>query len=95
MGEYPGSQVREETAEFENGELTIHGRRNPTNAGKKRALWEYEPAHYHRSFRLSEDVAPAQGAPTLDSVSLVKYDRDFAAANKDRLLNAWQAAVGI
>jgi len=42
-----------------------------------------------------KDVAPAPGAPTLDSVSLVKYDRDFAAANKDRLLKAWQAAVGI
>jgi iron(III) transport system substrate-binding protein len=41
-----------------------------------------------------KDVAPAPGAPTLDSVSMVKYDRDFAAANKDRLLKAWQAAIG-
>ena len=42
-----------------------------------------------------KDVAPAPGAPTLESVSLVKYDRDFAAANKDRLLKLWQQTVGI
>jgi iron(III) transport system substrate-binding protein len=42
-----------------------------------------------------KDVAPAPGAPTLESVKLVKYDRDFAAANKDRLLKLWQTTVGL
>ena len=42
-----------------------------------------------------KDVAPAPGAPTLESVKLVKYDRDFAAANKDRLLKLWQTSVGL
>lgn len=41
------------------------------------------------------DVPPAPGAPTLTSVKLVDYDRDWAAANKDRLLKLWQSTVGI
>ena len=53
----PGVKPADVDVRFENGELTIHGRRNPTNADKKLSLWEYEPAHYHRAFRLSEDVA--------------------------------------
>jgi len=41
------------------------------------------------------DVPPAPGAPTLTSVELVNYDRDWAAANKDRLLKLWQSTVGV
>lgn len=41
------------------------------------------------------DVAPAPGAPTLTSVEMVNYDRDWAAANKDRLLKLWQSTVNI
>jgi len=49
------------------------------------------------SNRLSvrKDVAPASGAPTLDQVKLVNYDREFASSNKDRLIKAWQTAVGL
>jgi iron(III) transport system substrate-binding protein len=49
------------------------------------------------SNRLSvrNDVPPAPGAPTLDQVKLVNYDRDWATQNKDRLIKAWQQAVGI
>lgn len=42
-----------------------------------------------------KDVAPAPGAPTLEQVKLVNYDRPFANSNKDRLIKAWQAAVGL
>ena len=47
------------------------------------------------SNRLSvlKDVAPAPGAPTLDQVKLVPYDRAWATANKDRVLKKWQAAI--
>jgi iron(III) transport system substrate-binding protein len=47
------------------------------------------------SNRLSvlKDVAPAPGAPTLDQVQLVPYDRTWATANKDRVLKKWQAAI--
>ncbi len=41
------------------------------------------------------DVPPAAGAPTLSSVKLVAYDRDWATSNKDRIIKAWQAAVGL
>jgi iron(III) transport system substrate-binding protein len=49
------------------------------------------------SNRLSvrRDVPPAPGAPTLDQVKLVDYDRDWATQNKDRLIKAWQQAVGL
>ena len=57
LADLPGVRPSDVDVRFENGELTIHGRRAPSNAGKRRALWEYEPAHYHRAFRLSEDVA--------------------------------------
>ena len=57
LADLPGVKPTDVDVRFENGELTIHGRRTPSNAGKRRALWEYEPAHYHRAFRLSEDVA--------------------------------------
>jgi hypothetical protein len=40
-------------------------------------------------------VPPAPGAPTLDQVTLVDYDRQWATDNKDRLLKAWQTAVGM
>jgi HSP20 family protein len=57
LADLPGVRPTDVDVRFENGELTIHGRRIASHAGKKRALWEYEPAHYHRAFRLSEDVA--------------------------------------
>lgn len=41
------------------------------------------------------DVAPAAGAPTLSSVKLVNYDRDWATSNKDRIIAAWRQAVGL
>lgn len=49
------------------------------------------------SNRLSvrSDVAPAPGAPTLDQVKLVNYDRAWATENKDRLIKEWQQAVGL
>ena len=49
------------------------------------------------SNRLSsrKDIAPAPGAPTLDKVKLVNYDRAWASDNKDRNLKKWQATVGV
>ena len=41
-----------------------------------------------------KDVASAPGAPTLDQVKLVAYDRKWATDNKDRLIKKWQAAIG-
>jgi iron(III) transport system substrate-binding protein len=41
------------------------------------------------------DVAPAAGAPSLTSVKLVNYDRQWATDNKDRILKLWQTTVGL
>jgi len=42
-----------------------------------------------------KDVSPAPGAPTLDQVSLVNYDRQWATDNKTRIQKLWQTTVGI
>jgi len=57
LADMPGVKPADVDVRFENGELTIHGRRTATQNAKRRVLWEYEPAHYHRAFRLAEDVA--------------------------------------
>ena len=57
LADMPGVQPSDVDIRFENGELTIHGRRTASNVDRKRTVWEYEPAHYHRAFRLTEDVA--------------------------------------
>ena len=41
------------------------------------------------------DVAAAPGSPSLTSVKLVNYDRQWATDNKDRILKLWQTTVGI
>ncbi|HVR89252.1 MAG TPA: extracellular solute-binding protein [Candidatus Limnocylindria bacterium] len=40
-------------------------------------------------------VPPAPGAPTLASVSLVNYDRQWATDHKTRILKLWQTTVGL
>jgi iron(III) transport system substrate-binding protein len=41
------------------------------------------------------DVASAPGAPSLTSVKLVNYDRQWATDNKTRILQLWQTTVGL
>lgn len=53
----PGVNPNDVDIRFENGELTLHGRRNAANNGKARAAWESEVNGYQRSFRLGEHVA--------------------------------------
>ncbi len=40
-------------------------------------------------------IPAAPGAPTLASVTLVNYDRQWATDNKDRILKLWQTTVGL
>lgn len=44
-------------------------------------------------FPVRRDVAPPPGAPPLDRVQLVGYDRAWADSEHDRLLREWQATV--
>jgi iron(III) transport system substrate-binding protein len=72
-----------------------------TNAAKAFVDWvltkEAGELNVKLSNRLSlrKDVPPAPGAPTLDKVKLVNYDRAWATDNKDRLIKKWQQAVGL
>ena len=71
---------------------------SPTTVGRIRtALEEAGELNVKLSNRLSvrKDVPPAPGAPTLDQVKLVNYDRAWATDNKDRLIKKWQSAVGL
>ena len=84
---------------FEVGGVSIvKGGPNPT-AAKAFVDWvltkEAGQLNVKLSNRLSvrKDVPPAPGAPTLDKVQLVNYDRAWATDNKDRLIKKWQAAI--
>ncbi len=84
---------------FEIGAVSIVKGGPNTEGAKKFVDWvltkEAGELNVKLSNRLSvrADVPPAPGAPTLDSVKLVDYDRQWASDNKDRLLKAWQAAI--
>jgi iron(III) transport system substrate-binding protein len=86
---------------FEVGAVSIIKGGPNTNAAKSFVDWILTKDAGALNVKLSnrvavlKDVAPAPGAPTLDSVKLVNYDWQWAADNKDRLLKAWQSAVGI
>ena len=73
----------------------------PNTAGAKAFVdWVLTKEAGELNVRLSNrlsvlpDVPPAPGAPTIESVSLVDYDRPWATENKDRLIRKWQTAVG-
>jgi HSP20 family protein len=57
LADMPGVTPENVDIRFENGELTVHGRRAPGHEEKSRALWEYEVTNYFRTFRLTEHIA--------------------------------------
>lgn len=84
---------------FEVGAISIvKGGPNP-DAAKAFVDWvltkEAGELNVKLSNRLSvlKDVVPAPGAPTLEEVKLVPYDRVWATDHKDRILKKWQAAI--
>ena len=95
----PVDLVVPEMTGFEIGGLSIVKGGPNTEGAKKFVDWvltkDAGALNVKLSNRLStrSDVPPAPGAPTLDSVKLVDYDRVWATANKDRLLKKWQAAI--
>jgi iron(III) transport system substrate-binding protein len=74
----------------------------PNSDGAKMFVdWVLSPEGSALNVKLSNrlsvlpSIPPAPGAPTLDEVDMVDYDRPWAADNKDRLIKAWQSAVGM
>jgi HSP20 family protein len=57
LADMPGVTAEDLDIRFENGELTLHGRRTPGHTGQTRTAWEYEVTNYFRSFRLTDDIA--------------------------------------
>ena len=53
----PGVGREDVDIRFENGELTVHGRRADRHPDKARALWEYEVTNFARTFRVAEHIA--------------------------------------
>lgn len=86
---------------FEVGAVSIVKGGPNTTAAKAFVDWVLTKEAGELNVKLSNrgsvrsDVPPAPGAPTLDKVKLVQYDRQWATDNKDRILKAWQAAVGM
>jgi HSP20 family protein len=57
LADMPGVTPGDLDIRFENGELTLHGRRTAGHSGQARAVWEYEVTNYFRTFRLTDDIA--------------------------------------
>lgn len=92
-------RVPDETG-FEVGAVSIVKGGPNTEGAKKFVDWvltkEAGELNVQLSNRLSlrADVAPAPGAPTLDGVKMVDYDRVWASSQKDRLIQKWQGVIG-
>jgi iron(III) transport system substrate-binding protein len=90
-----------ENTGFEVGAVSIVKGGPNTNAAKSFVDWILTKPAGELNVKLSnrvavlKDVAPAPGAPTLETTKLVNYDWQWAADNKERLLKAWQTAVGL
>jgi iron(III) transport system substrate-binding protein len=90
--------VPEETG-FEIGGVSIVKGGPNTEGAKAFVDWVLSKEAGELNVKLSNrlsvlpDVPPAPGAPTLDKVKLVPYDRVWATQNKDRILKKWQAAI--
>ena len=53
----PGVKPEDVDIRFENGELSVHGRRTVAHHEKARAAWENPIQGYFRTFRLTEQIA--------------------------------------
>ncbi|HEX9075766.1 MAG TPA: extracellular solute-binding protein [Anaerolineae bacterium] len=86
---------------FEVGSVSIIKGGPNTNNSKSFVDWMLTKDAGALNVKLSNRVSlvpgvpPAPGAPTLDSVKLVKYDGVWAADNQQRLTKLWQTTVGM
>lgn len=86
---------------YEVGSVSIIKGGPNTAASKPFVDWMLTPEAGALNVKLSNrvslvpGVAPAPGAPTLDSVKLVNYDGTWAGDNQKRLVQLWQKTVGM
>jgi HSP20 family protein len=60
LADLPGVQPENLDVRFEKGELIVHGRKELNRGDRKKLADETFVSHYHRSFRLSEQIAADQ-----------------------------------
>ncbi len=95
----PVEFVAPDMTAFEIGAISIIKGGPNTAAARSFVDWSLSKEAAELNVKLSnrlsvlKDVPPAPGAPTLDKVKLVNYDRAWATDNKDRILKAWSGAV--
>jgi len=65
LADMPGVTPEDVEIRFERGELSIHGRRAASHAGKEFPLREYEATNYFRAFGVSETIAAEKIAAEL------------------------------
>ncbi len=68
----PGVLPEDVDVRFENGELTLRGRRTPRTMGRP-WLWEYEAGGFHRVFRVAENIAGDKIAADLKNGVMVVH----------------------
>jgi HSP20 family protein len=83
VADLPGVDPKDVDVRFENGELTLHGRRDLSHNGKQPLYTEYEVANYYRAFRVSEQVAGDRIAAELKN-GVLKVRLPKAEAAKPR-----------
>src|SRR5690349_10937230 len=57
FADMPGVTADGVDVRFENGELTVHGRRSASHPDKAKAVREFEVTSYFRSFQVTEQIA--------------------------------------
>ncbi len=57
LADLPGVRPGDVDVRFEQGELTVHGRRHAAELRRRQLLGEYAGANYHRVFAVTDTVA--------------------------------------
>ncbi|HEY8506410.1 MAG TPA: Hsp20/alpha crystallin family protein [Gemmataceae bacterium] len=60
LADMPGVRPDDVDVRYENGELTLLGRRPAPPAAGRRAFGNYDVANYYRAFRIGENIAADQ-----------------------------------
>lgn len=57
LADLPGVRPDDVDVRFEQGELTVHGRRHGADGARRQLLGEYAAANFHRVFAVTDTVA--------------------------------------
>lgn len=76
LADLPGVRPDDVDVRFEQGELTVHGRRQAADGARRQLLGEYAGANFHRVFAVTDTVAADRIAADLkDGVLTVRLPK--------------------